>query len=74
MAGGKRREIRLGRGPSHFAIKSLTSDGAERTLRTVRGAAAGVMAAHAATRFSLLLLEPGEIYFDDFSAALYRYG
>ena len=31
------------------------------------------MAAHAATRFSLLLLEPGEIYFDDFSAALYRY-
>ena len=30
------------------------------------------MAAHAATRFSLLLLEPGEIYFDDFSAALYR--
>ena len=32
----------------------------------------GRMAAHAATRFSLLLLEPGEIYFDDFSAALYR--
>jgi factor associated with neutral sphingomyelinase activation len=25
-----------------------------------------------ATRFSLLLLEPGEIYFDDFSATLYR--